>query len=139
MGAIADSFVAYAQPLLDESDGSEESVKRAMTMAQMCWNFALLPEDQRDAAIEKVKPALNMTDEVFAEFRLKFILPMIRRHCQMFPLLHSRSKPMSILFDDEPPPPPPKKKPVVKDRYAPCPCGSGRKYKWCCGRAGKAS
>ena len=133
MGAIADSFVAYAQPLLDESDGTEESFRRAMTMAQMCWNFALMPEDRRDAAIEEVKPALNMTDEVFAEFRLKFILPMIRRHRQMFPGLHARFKPASILFDDEPPPPPPKKKPVVKDRYAPCPCGSGRKYKWCCG------
>ncbi|MFH0901602.1 MAG: SEC-C metal-binding domain-containing protein [Pseudomonadota bacterium] len=25
------------------------------------------------------------------------------------------------------------------DGYAPCPCGSGKKYKWCCrGRAGRA-
>ncbi len=107
-----------------------------MTLAQMCWNFALLPDNERDAAIEEFKPALNMTDEEFAEFRLKLILPMIRRHRQMFPGLHARFKPASSLFDDEPPAPPPKKKPVVTDRYAPCPCGSGRKYKWCCGARG---
>lgn len=130
MGFIAESFVAYAQPLIDESDGSMEGMNRAMTIAQMCWNFALMPEDQRNAAIEEIKPTLNMTDEAFAEFRRHVILPMIRRHREMFPGLHARSRATPILFDEEPPP---KKKPVVTDRYAPCPCGSGRKYKWCCG------
>ena len=69
MGAIADGFAAYAQPLLEETDESIESINRAMTIAQMCWNLLLLPEDQREAAIEEMKPALNMTDEDFADFR----------------------------------------------------------------------
>ena len=33
-----------------------------------------------------------------------------------------------------PPPPPPAKAPVKPGRNDPCPCGSGRKYKKCCGR-----
>lgn len=43
--------------------------------------------------------------------------------------------------DDEPLPPP--VKPVKADekpeRNAPCPCGSGKKYKKCCGKADAAS
>jgi preprotein translocase subunit SecA len=31
---------------------------------------------------------------------------------------------------------PAKTKPKV-DRYAPCPCGSGKKYKFCCGAKGR--
>jgi len=105
-------------------------MNRAMTIAQMCWNLALLPEDKREAAIDEMKPALKMTDEEFADFRQNLILPMIHRHHEMFPGLHNRSKQRSDTVD------------VVSSltkkhpgtgRYAPCPCGSGRKYKLCCG------
>jgi uncharacterized protein YecA (UPF0149 family) len=144
MGAIAEGFAAYARPLFEETDGSIDAMNRAMAMAQMCWNFALLPEDEREAAIDEMKPALKMTDEVFADFRQKFILPMIHRHHEMFPGLHNRSKQRSDtvkqssntvkqssdtigLVSSQ------TKKYPVADRYAPCPCGSGRKYKFCCG------
>ena len=39
MGAIAEAFVAYAQPLLDETDGSEEQLNKAFAMSQFCFNF----------------------------------------------------------------------------------------------------
>jgi len=40
--------------------------------------------------------------------------------------------------DDEPLPPPvePIKSDAKPDRNDPCPCGSGKKYKKCCGKAG---
>ena len=130
MGAIADAIVSYAQPLFDGTDGSESEMNRAMTVAQMCWNFALLPEDQRETAIDEMKPALKTTDAEFAEFRERLVLPMIERHHEMFPGLHARPKPMSNTVGVVPSP---SKKHPRTDRYAPCPCGSGRKYKFCCG------
>ena len=45
MGAIAEGFVAYAQPLLDQTDGSEEQLNKAFAISQLCYNLALLPED----------------------------------------------------------------------------------------------
>ena len=51
MGAIAEAFVAYAQPLLDQTDGSHEELNKAFAMSQLCYNLALLPEDRRDEAI----------------------------------------------------------------------------------------
>ena len=130
MGDIADSIVSYAQPLFDQTDGSIDKMNRAMTIAQMCWNLALLPENQRDEAIDKLKPKLEMTDEEFTEFRQHVVLPMIERHHEMFPGMHMRSKQTCSTIG------------VVSSpaniyprtsRNAPCPCGSGRKYKLCCG------
>ena len=130
MGAIAEGFAAYARPLFEETDGSESAMNRAKAVAQMCWNLALLPEDQRETAIDEMKPALKMTDEVFADFRQNFILPMIRRHREMFPGLHGPSKRTSSTVEIVSSP---TKKHPGTGRYAPCPCGSGRKYKFCCG------
>jgi uncharacterized protein YecA (UPF0149 family) len=130
MGAIADSIAAYAQPLFDETDGSLPQVQRAMAIAQMCWNLAILSEGEREKAIEDMKPALEMTDEEFADFRQDVILPMIQRHHAMFPGLNKgaqRTSSIPTLTSS------PTKKYPGTDRYAPCPCGSGRKYKWCCG------
>lgn len=130
MGAIAEAIVAYAQPLIDQTDGSIDGMNRAMMIAQMCWNLALLPDGHREEAIGGFQSPLNMTDEEFAEFRQQVILPMIRRHHEMFPGLHMRSKQTSNTVDVIPSPT--NKQPKI-DRYAACPCGSGRKYKFCCG------
>jgi hypothetical protein len=134
MGAIAEGFVAYAQPLIDQTDGSIDGMNRTMAIAQMGWTLALLPEDRQDAAIDKMKPALPMTDGEFAEFRQLVILPMIQRHHEMFPQMHGRSTPTpstassmaDVVFS-------PTKNYPGTGRNAPCPCGSGRRYKRCCG------
>ena len=131
MGAIADAIVAYAQPLLDPTDGSLDNMSRAMTVAQVCWNLALVPEERRDAAIEELKPGLQMTDEEFAEFRQHVILPMIQRHREMFPGMHGRSTQTSNAVGAMSSP---KEDYAGTGRNAPCPCGSGRKYKRCCGK-----
>ena len=130
MGAIADAIVAYAQPLLDPTDGSLDNMSRAMTVAQVCWNLALVPEERRDAAIEELKPGLQMTDEEFAGFRQHVILPMIQRHREMFPGMHVRSTQTSSTVGVVSSP---TKNYPGTGRNAPCPCGSGRKYKRCCG------
>ena len=36
MGAIADFFIAYAQPLLDITDGSHEETEKALEVDNVC-------------------------------------------------------------------------------------------------------
>ena len=88
MGAIADAFVDYAQPLLDKTDGSLEQVNKAFALSQMCWNLALLPEEARGESLAKMRPTLTMDDDEFDTFRRTVVIPMIRRHEEMFPSMH---------------------------------------------------
>ena len=131
MGAISESFAAFAQPLLDQTDGSQEEVDKALKISQIFWNLSLLPEADRDKAINDMQPMLNANDKEFELFRLYIVIPMMERHKMMFPHLH-RSRTMEI------PPfplrPTPTKKYAGTGRNSPCPCGSGKKYKFCCGR-----
>jgi hypothetical protein len=137
MGALAEAFVAYAQPLLDQTDGSEEQLNKAFSISQLCYNLALLPDDRRDTMLSEMRQTLGMDDAEFAEFRRSVIVPMVRRHEEMFPGMHQRSfggsapSPRSPLAHTR------KAAPGARypgtDRYAPCPCGSGEKYKFCCG------
>jgi hypothetical protein len=136
MGAIAEALVAYAQPLLDQTDGSQEQLEKAFSISQLCYNLALLPADKRDTMLDEMRQTLGMDDAEFADFRRSVIDPMIRRHEEMFPMMHRR------VFGDSTPsfssPPAQTSKAAGEkypgtDRYAPCPCGSGEKYKFCCG------
>jgi hypothetical protein len=43
MGALAEALVAYAQPLIDQTDGSLEQLNKAFAISQLCYNLALLP------------------------------------------------------------------------------------------------
>ncbi|HVA47670.1 MAG TPA: SEC-C metal-binding domain-containing protein [Pirellulales bacterium] len=142
MGAFGEAFAAYAKPLLDQTDGSQEDLSKALTLSQLCYNLALLPADQQDAAIADMQSSLDMDDEEFDDFRRSLIEPMIRRHGEMFPRMHqrgftaaSRSSPapkarmaMPVQGTHQP-----AQKHAKIDRYAPCPCNSGKKYKFCCG------
>jgi hypothetical protein len=144
MGVLADTFVAYVQPLIDETDGSVEQLNKALVIGQLCYNLALLPEDDRDDLLRKTRQSLEMDDDAnFEEFRRSIILPMIRRHQEMFPRLHGLR---SMDFSQNAPVPnaalrwarstaaPRAEAYPGTDRYAPCPCNSGRKYKFCCGK-----
>jgi uncharacterized protein YecA (UPF0149 family) len=137
MGAMAEALVAYAQPLLDETDGSMEQIERAFALSQMCFNLAQLPEERRNQAIGELKEAFEMDDEEFEDFRFTIVIPMINRHHEMFPGMAGSSSTGSL-----PSGPSFLKGPEVTarrepypgtPRYAPCPCDSGRKYKFCCG------
>lgn len=141
MGAIAEGLVAYAKPLLDQTDGSQEQLDKAFAVTQLCFNLALMPDDQREMAINDMRPSLSMDDEEFEDFRSGVLLPMIERHREMFPLMHRRTDAGFSQFAPAPvartllaPPAEPRRK---IDRYAPCPCASGKKYKFCCGAKGR--
>jgi hypothetical protein len=138
MGSIAEAMVAYAQPLLDQTDGSTDQMNRAFALGQLCWNLALLPEEERDEILGKMRPTLKMDDDEFEAFRRSFIVPMVRRHQEMFPRMHqpgsmepSRGAPAP---QTRPTTPARTKKYPGTGRNALCPCNSGRKYKLCCGR-----
>lgn len=144
MGAIAEAFAAYAQPLLDQTDGSAEDLQKALTLSQLCYNLALIPEDSRDQALSGMKSDLKMDDKEFDDFRRSIVVPMIRRHQEMFPQMHGRDTTNVSPGGISPPPwlqARPRMAPAEAypgtDRYAPCPCNSGRKYKFCCGKKGR--
>ncbi|MSR59789.1 MAG: hypothetical protein EXS05_19480 [Planctomycetaceae bacterium] len=136
MGAIAESIVAYAQPLLDQTDGSNEQLNKAFMISQLCWNLSLLPKDERDASLGKMRMDLGMDDTEYDEFRHAVVIPMIRRHEEMFPQMHQNRA--TVPSQNEPPPRAHPKKAATTEKYpgtepyALCPCNSGRKYKFCC-------
>jgi hypothetical protein len=153
MGAIAEAMTIYAEPLLEQTDGSLEQMNKALTLSQCCYNLALLPADERSNLLAEMQRSMQMDDEEFEDLRDHVIFPMIRRHEQMFPFMHrrdaqGRSLPMpSVLAEPakshtipaaqaEPPKAAPGEKYPGTDRYAPCPCNSGEKYKFCCGAKG---
>lgn len=154
MGATAEAFVAYAQPLIDETDGSHEQVSKALAISQLCYNLALLPEERRDQMVSEMRGQLEMGDDEFEDFRRTIISPMLQRHREMFSQTRG-----GFLRDTE----------ISRDTelgestsrgsrisrgiatlrgnstkrlsgeaypgtrpYAPCPCNSGKKYKFCC-------
>jgi hypothetical protein len=139
MGAIADAIATYAKPLLDQTDGSPEQLNKAFALAQLCWNLAILPEEGRDGALAEMRLNLKMSDDEFEAFRCSIVVPMIRRHEEMFPHIHrlgSRQPSRTPLGGGQ-------ARATTSARVqeypgtarnAPCPCGSGRKYKRCCGR-----
>ena len=138
MGVIAESMVAYAQPLLDETDGSPEGMQRAFALAQVCWNLALLPDKERDEELAELRPSLQMDDDEFEDFRRSVVLPMVRRHHEMFPNIPRLG---GTSLSNAPAAPKTDQGAALRTekypgtgRNAPCPCNSGRKYKRCCGR-----
>jgi hypothetical protein len=137
MGAIADAMFRYAQPLIDATDGSPEQVQKALTLSQMCWNLALTPEAQRDEFLASIQPILRMDDGEFEEFRRTVATPMIRRHHEMFPTMQ-RPEVVAPSQRLSPHARPTARRPAKKyagtGRNERCPCGSGKKYKVCCGR-----
>ena len=133
MGAIAEAFTEYAQPLLDATDGSAEQAERALTLAQVCWNMALEPEGERDEALRNLRPVLEMDDDEFEDFHCGILVPMILRHQEMFPEMHrAHSRHPTSQADLTTPARTEERRKI--GRNAPCPCNSGKKYKQCCGR-----
>ena len=138
MGAIAESIMAYAQPLLDDTDGSIEQMNKALVLGQVCWNLALMPEEARNEALREMRTSLKMEAGEFDAFRRDVVAPMIRRHEEMFPRMHGPGSTGASTGISAPPsgttPPVSREKYPGTTRNAPCPCNSGKKYKKCCGR-----
>ena len=136
MGVIAESIAEYAQPLLDQTDGSAEDVNRAFSIAQICWNLAVMPEESRAEVIADMQATFKMDDGEFNEFQ-SIVDPMIQRHYDMFPhmpRLGSKVQPTGASASLTHPSTPRIEKFPGTGRNRPCPCNSGKKYKMCCGR-----
>jgi preprotein translocase subunit SecA len=132
---MADSMAAYAQPLIDETDGSLEQMQNAFSIAMMCWNLAVLPEIEQEESIAAMRPALKMDEAEFAAFRREVIAPMVVRHHEMFPNMPRLNSPSTAPFPRARTPQVPRgEKYPGTGRNAPCPCNSGKKYKRCCGK-----
>ncbi|MGQ9590542.1 MAG: SEC-C metal-binding domain-containing protein [Planctomycetota bacterium] len=139
MGALGEAIAAYAGPLLEKTDGSLEEFDQALQFAAVCWNLAILTEEEREETLAEIRLRLQMGDDEFEDFRRSIVLPMIRRHEKMFPQLHrfgSMELPVAALGGPEAQAtaPPHAGRDPRPPRNAPCPCGSRRKYKNCCGR-----
>ena len=139
MGAIAEAMSRFAQPLIDATDGSPEDLQRAFSLSQLCWNLAVMPEESRDQFLADMQPTLKMDDAEFQAFKRDLVMPMIRRHQEMFPQMQQRGatdRPHPL--DEHPMSSTARRRPVKKyagtGRNERCPCGSGKKYKVCCGR-----
>lgn len=139
MGAIADAMSRFAQPLIDATDGSPEALQRALLLSQLCWNAAVMPEKSRAQFLANMEPPPNMDDEEFQALKRDVVMPMIRRHQEMFPQMQRQGtadRPNAL--GDLGISPPERRRPVKRfagtGRNERCPCGSEKKYKVCCGR-----
>lgn len=141
MGAIGDALSEYARPLLEQTDGSVDDLNKAMQLSMMCYNLALLPGDKQDEMLSGMQGQLNMDDVEFQDFKDSLVLPMIRRHHEMFPQMSNRRGVSDFVSDEKPirasrqtipVAQAPKAPAVALDPYASCPCNSGKKYKFCC-------
>ena len=117
-------------------------MNKALQIGQLCYNLALLPDEQREEMLGAMRSAFDLNDEEFDDFRRSIVAPMIRRHEEMFPRLHRRdwaddwrssSARGAPWIVSKPRETQPSKTQRPVDRYAPCPCNSGKKYKFCCG------
>jgi uncharacterized protein YecA (UPF0149 family) len=137
MGAIGDAIAEYARPLIDGTDGSMEQLNKALSISQACWNLSLLPKEQRQAAMKSLGDTLSLEEAEFQDFRHSILEPMVRRHEEMFPKLHSRQSREPPHWESSASPVPSAKSSKGQfpepGRYDPCPCNSGKKYKFCCG------
>ena len=139
MGTLADAMSRFAQPLIDATDGSPEDLQRALSLSQLCWNMALMPEGSWEQFLADMQPTLKMDDAAFQEFKCDVVMPMIRRHQEMFPEMQRRGatdRPRAL--GEHTMPPTARRQSAKKyagtGRNERCPCGSGKKYKVCCGR-----
>ena len=128
MGILADSMMEYARPLMDDTDGSMEELNKAMSIAQICWNLAIMSKEEREESFSSMRSDIKMNDDEFLDFKENVIAPMILRHQEMFPKM---SKQASKVIE---PRRPREQKYPGTGRNAPCPCHSGKKYKKCCGK-----
>jgi hypothetical protein len=84
----AQQMMDFAQPLIDESDGSTEGLNKALSLAMVFWNLAVTPEEDRETAFTGA-----LLKDADAEVRTTFqemAKVMIARHEAMFPELHGR-------------------------------------------------
>ena len=84
----ASQMMAFAQPLLDETDGSQEQMNRMFQLAAIFWNLALFRDgEERDQQIDDLLDSFKLEGQARSDFAQK-ARAMVERHRTMFPHLH---------------------------------------------------
>lgn len=102
-------------------------------MDQLRYGVGLRAYGQRDPVIEYKFEGFEMFEEMTKNIQEDAVRIIMRSHIdpEHVPQREKVAEPVTASHGDEP------KKPVVKNdkvgRNDPCPCGSGKKYKKCCG------
>ncbi|ERJ12241.1 SECA protein [Haloplasma contractile SSD-17B] len=138
---LSDIIIEMIEPY---HSGEKDEIELLMLFAQCAWNVDLLPEAHKEKAIRDV---LNVFEEVDQEdmlelidlFKLykksnhaddeRFILDYQVVAAGENPVIKVRSQPVSELKKAKNP----NMNKTKVGRNEPCPCGSGKKYKKCCG------
>ena len=82
----AQQMAEYAQPLVDETDGSSTSVQAALNFAMLFWNLAVTRDDAtRERHLAEMKQRIDEAER--AEFDQTARM-MVERHRRMFPEMH---------------------------------------------------
>ena len=87
----AQQMMDFAQPLIENSDGTADGFSKAMTMAMVFWNLAITREEAREEMMTAIL-SKDADPEVRSEFHVMAKL-MIARHEAMFPELEARNEP----------------------------------------------
>jgi hypothetical protein len=78
----------YAKPIIDATDGSFESMQKALNIAMLFWNLAILrDEGKREEALGEMVGRIGEADRTEFEETARM---MIERHGTMFPEMHPR-------------------------------------------------
>ncbi len=82
----AQQMAEYAQPLLDETDGSRTSFQAALNFAVFFWNLAVTRDDAtRERHLAEMTQRIDEAER--AEFEQTARM-MVERHRRMFPEMH---------------------------------------------------
>jgi hypothetical protein len=82
----AQQMADYAKPIIDATDGSVESMQRALEIAMLFWNLAILRDDaKREEALGEMVGRIGEANRWEFEETARM---MIERHRTMFPEMH---------------------------------------------------
>jgi hypothetical protein len=62
MGVIGEGIAAYAQPLVDRTDGSREQVEKALAIAMVCWNLGVMDDSEHAEVLRDMRSTTTMSD-----------------------------------------------------------------------------
>jgi hypothetical protein len=90
----AAKMVEFVKPLMDESDGSAESMQKCLELGMICWNAALLIDETGDehGVLEDLLSGMKAESEDSRQKHRKLFQMMIRRHFEMFPEEHEMAR-----------------------------------------------
>jgi SEC-C motif len=85
----ARQMMDFAQPLIDQSDGSIDALNKALSIAMIFWNLAIMPEQEREQALVEIMAEMSVSESEGVQSAFQALAEtMIERHRQMFPELH---------------------------------------------------